>query len=601
MANTSIELVGLDFNNIKSNLKNYLKNNSAFKDVDFDGSNINVLIDLLSYNTYMNAFYTNMVASEMFIDTAQLRDSVTSHAKMLNYVPRSFVSSKASVFVTITPSSNVTNILIPKATTFTSRVGSNTFTFSTNENLVLTNPNNNVYSTTFNIYEGSYITDTFVMNYSNTTQRFVISNPTVDISSIGVTVIEDSGNTYLDFYKTETLIGLNSESKVYFIQGAENQQYEIVFGDNIFGRKPKDGAVIVAEYRTSSGELPNGASTFVNDGNIDGHANVTITTITNSSGGSINESTESIKYNAPRYFQTQGRAVTAFDYETLLSINFPEIENISAYGGETLDPPQFGKVFVAVDVRNVQGTPYNRLRAYSDFIKDKTPVSIEVVFVDPDFMYLKVDSNVKYDINGTNKLSNDIKTLVSSKISSFNTTNLNKFSSKFYFSKFVKEIDSADNSILGNDTSVRLYKKIVPQLQREVSFSIQYEVPFERESGVDVIISGTTEYHYGHTISSSAFSINDNPLNRYIFVDDSNGILYLAKLTGSRVELKNICGTVNYVDGIVNINKVTFGSFEGSGVKIYARTLSKDITTSKNSILSIIDEDVNVIVTPIKA
>jgi len=600
MANTSIQLVGLDFNSIKSNLKSYLKNNSAFKDVDFEGSNINVLIDLLSYNTYMNAFYTNMVASEMFIDTAQLRDSVTSHAKMLNYTPRSFVSSKALINLSVTPSSNVTNVLIPKGTTFTSRVGSNTYTFSTNESLVLTNPNNNVYKTQLDIYEGNYVTDSFVMNYSNTTQRFVISNPTVDVSSLGVTVVEDSGNTFIDYNKTETLIGLNSQSKVFFVQGAENQQYEIIFGDGIFGRKPKDGAVIIAEYRNSSGELPNGAATFLNDGNIDGHANVTITTITISSGGSINESTESIKYNAPRYFQTQGRAVTTKDYETLLSINFPEIENISAYGGEQLVPPQFGKVFIAVDVRNVQGTPYNRIRAYQDFIKDKTPVSIEAVFVDPEFSYLKVDCNVKYNINATNKLSNDIKTLVSSSISNFNINNLNTFSLSFYYSKFINSIDESDNSILGNDTTVKLYKKIVPQLQKESSFSISYGVSFERESGVDVIVSGSTESHYGHTISSSAFSINDNPANRYIFVDDTNGILYLAKLTGTKVELKNIVGTVNYLDGIVNINKITFGSYEGSGVKIYAKTLSKDITTTKNIILSIIDEDVNVVVTPVK-
>lgn len=600
MANTSIELVGLDFNTIKTNLKTYLKNNSAFKDVDFEGSNINVLIDLLSYNTYMNSFYTNMVASEMFIDTAQLRDSVVSHAKMLNYLPRSFVSSKATINVSVTPSSNVTNVLIPKGTTFTSRVGSNTYTFSTSESIVLINPNNNIYRTQLNIYEGSYVTDSFVMNYSNTTQRFVISNPTVDTSSIGVTVIEDSGNTFIDYTKTETLIGLNSQSKVFFIQGAENQQYEIVFGDGIFGRKPKDGAVIVAEYRNSSGELPNGASTFLNDGNIDGHANVAITTVTNSSGGSINETTESIKYNAPRYFQTQGRAVTTTDYETLLSINFPEIENITAYGGEQLVPPQFGRVFIAVDVRNVQGTPFNRIKAYQDFIQDKTPVSIEVVFVNPEFSYLKIDSNVKYNINATNKLSNDIKTSVLSNISSFNLNNLNKFTSNFYYSKFVNSIDSSDSSILGNDTSVKLYKKIVPQLQKESSYSINYGVSFERESGVDVIISGSTESHYGHTISSSAFSINDNPENRYIFVDDTNGILYLAKLTGSKVELKNIIGTVNYEDGIVNIDKITFGSFEGSGVKIYARTRSKDISTTKNTILSILDEDVNVIITPIK-
>lgn len=600
MANTSIELVGLDFNSIKTNLKTYLKNNSAFKDVDFEGSNINVLIDLLSYNTYMNSFYTNMVASEMFIDTAQLRDSIVSHAKMLNYTPRSFVSSKATIEVTISPSSNITNVVIPKATTFTSRVGSNTYTFSTNENLVLTNPNNNIFKTNLDLYEGNYVTDSFVVNYSNTSQRFVLSNPTIDINSLSLTVVEDGGNTYLDYIKTETLIGINSSSQVYFVQGAENQQYEVVFGDGTFGRTPKDSSIVIAEYRISSGELPNGASVFINDGSIDGHSNISIVTITNSSGGSINESTESIRKNAPRHFQTQGRAVTTTDYETLLSINFPEIENISAFGGDELDPPQFGKVYIAVDVSNVQGTPYNRLKAYSDFIKDKTPVSIDVVFIDPEFIYLKIDCEVTYNVNSTNKLSNDIKSLVSSKISQFNIDKVNSFNKTFYYSKLVKEIDNADTSILGNDTDFRVIKKIVPQLAREQSLKIEFGLPFEQESGVDVRVDGGDELHYGHSISSSAFSINDNPNNRYIFMDDSRGILYLGKQTGSIVEIASIVGTVNYLEGIVIVNNITFGSYEGSGVKIYARALSKNISVSRNKIISIIDEDVNITVIPLK-
>ena len=349
MANTSIDLVGLDFNSIKTNLKTYLKNNTAFKDVDFEGSNISVLIDLLSYNTYLNSFYTNMVASEMFLDTAALRDSVVSHAKALNYTPRSFVSASANVTISISPTSSTNSVVIPKGTSFTSRVGSNTFTFTTNENLVLSNPNNNVFTSNLTIYEGSYLTDSFVMNYSNSSQRFVISNPTVDTSSISVTVIEDNGDNNINYSKATSLIGMTSVSNNYFIEAAENQQYEIKFGDNVFGRKPKDGSVIVAEYRTSSGELPNGASTFSNDGNIDGHSNVSVSTVSNASGGALNEPIESIRYNAPRAFQTQNRAVTASDYETILKSNFSDIQSISAYGGESLVPPQFGKVFISLN------------------------------------------------------------------------------------------------------------------------------------------------------------------------------------------------------------------------------------------------------------
>jgi len=594
MANTSIDLVGLDFQTIKTNLKTYLKNNSAFKDVDFEGSNINTLVDLLSYNTYLNSFYTNMVASEMFIDTAQLRDSVISHAKSLNYTPRSFVSASAEVTLTVTPSAPDTSIVIPKGTTFTSRVGSNTYTFSTSSNEVINTSNNGVFTANIMLYEGTYIADSFTMNYSNTSQRFVLSNPTIDTSSVSVTVIEDGGSTTLDYTKTETLIGLTSLTKAYFVEAAENQQYEVRFGDNVFGRKPKDGSVIVVEYRTSSGELPNGASTFLNDGNIDTHANVSISTISNAAGGAINETIESIRYNAPRNFQVQGRAVTATDYETILKANFGDIQSISAYGGEDLVPPQFGKVFISVDVQNAEGTPANRIKTFSDFIRDKTPLTVDVVFEDPQFMYVKVDSDVKYNVNATSKLSSDIRTAVLSKISSFNTTNLEGFKKTIFYSKLTKDIDSADASIVSNDTEIRAIKIINPTTNTNQSFEINFGFQLESETGV---VLNTSEFHYGHTIQSSPFTFNGN---RSILVDDTRGILFVARLSGGIVTIEKAVGIVDYLNGIVTIQNLLVSDYEGSGIKIYARSYTKDFSSNKNVILAIKNEDVTVTVTPVK-
>lgn len=594
MANTSIDLVGLDFQTIKTNLKTYLKNNSAFKDVDFEGSNINTLIDLLSYNTYLNSFYTNMVASEMFIDTAQLRDSVISHAKSLNYTPRSFVSASAEIALTVTPSVPDTNVVIPKGTTFTSRVGSNTYTFSTSATEVINTSNNGVFTANLMLYEGTYIADSFTMNYSNTSQRFVLSNPTIDTGSISVTVIEDGGSTTLAYTKTETLIGLTSLTKAYFVEAAENQQYEVRFGDNVFGRKPNDGAVIVVEYRTSSGELPNGASTFLNDGNIDTHANVSITTISSAAGGAINETIESIRYNAPRNFQVQGRAVTATDYETILKANFGDIQSISAYGGEDLVPPQFGKVFISVDVQNADGTPANRIKTFSDFIKDKTPMTVDVVFVDPQFMYVKVVSDIKYNVNATTKLSSDIRTSVLSKISAYNNTNLEGFKKTIYYSKLTKDIDSADDSIISNDTEIRAIKIITPTTNTDQSFEIDYGFAFQSETGV---ILNTAEYHYGHTVQSSPFTYQGY---RSILVDDSRGIVYVAKLTSGVVEIKKAVGVVDYAKGIVTIQNLNVSDYEGSGIKIYVRSNTKDFSSTKNVILAIKDEDVTVTVTPVK-
>lgn len=594
MANTSIDLVGLDFNSIKSNLKNYLKNNTAFKDVDFEGSNISVLVDLLSYNTYLNSFYTNMVASEMFIDTASLRDSIVSHAKSLNYTPRSFVSSSANVSITISPTSSTNSVVIPKGTSFTSRVGSNTFTFTTNETLVLTNPNNNVFTSNITLYEGNYITDSFVMNYSNTSQRFVMSNPTIDTSSLTVTVIEDNGGVTINYTKSSSLVGMTSISNNYFVEAAENQQYELKFGDNVFGRKPKDGSIVIAEYRISSGELPNGASSFINDGTIDTHANVSVATLSNASGGAINESIESIRYNAPRSFQVQNRAVTAYDYETILKANFAEIESISAYGGESLVPPQFGKVFISVDVANADGTPENRITAFSDFIKDKTPLSIDVVFVNPDFLYAEIVSEVKYNVNVTSKLSNDIKSLVMSKISTYNVNNLNGFKKTIYYSKLVKDIDASDSSIVSNDTNIRAIKKISPELNSSQSYEIDFGFRLKQETGVDI---RTEERHYGHTIRTTAFTFNGY---RSIIVDDTVGNLYIAKLTSNIIDLERVIGTIDYQNGILIVNNLNVQAYEGSAIKFYALPYSKDFASNKNVILSIADEDITVSVVPVK-
>lgn len=595
MANTSIDLVGLDFQSIKSNLKTYLKNNSVFKDVDFDSSNIGVLIDLLAYNTYLNSFYTNMVASEMFIDSAQLRDSVVSHAKSLNYTPRSFTSSTAAIDISITPTTAVDNVYIPRGTSFTSRVGSNTYTFTTNQNIVLQSSTNGVFSTSLDLYEGRYLTDSFTFNAGNTTQRFVISNPTVDIESISVSVIENNGANTLTYVSSDGLSYIQANSKVFFTQAAENQQYELKFGDNVFGRTPADGAVIVAEYRVSSGELPNGASVFVNDSNIDGHSNVRITTTSNAAGGSINESIESIRFNAPRNYQALGKAVTATDYETLLRSKFSDIQNVVAYGGETLVPPQFGKVFVSVDVFNADGTPENRIKTYGDYLKSRTPLTLEVVFIDPEFMYAEIDMIVRYNVNATTKTSNDIRTLVLAKVDEFNNTNLNGFNKTLYCSRLSAEINNVDPSILSNELNVKATKYLTPALNTNLSFDINYGFPLLVESGVSVL-SGET--HYGHSVVSTAFTYNGN---RCILVDDTLGNLFIARQLATTVEILRSVGSVDYENGIITVTDFETSGYEGSVLEVFVKSRTQDFSSNKNVILSIKQDGVAVTVIPVKA
>lgn len=594
MANTNINLVGLDFNTLKDNLKSFLKNNTQFKDLDYEGSNINVLLDVLAYNTYLNGFYTNMVASEMFLDTAQLRDSVVSHAKELNYVPRSFTSAQAQITVDITPATTVTSVLIPQYTSFTSRAGSNTYTFSTDETVVLTSSTNGVFSSNVNIFEGSIASETFIINTSNTSQRYVLSNPTIDVSDMTVTVYEDSGQNIYTYTKSEQLFKVDSTSKVYFVQAAQNQQYEIVFGDGIFGRKPKDGSSVVIKYRTTSGELSNGCYVFTSDGAIDGHPDVTTTTISAATGGSTAESINSIKFNAPRSFQAQDRAVTAHDYETLLMNQFSDIQAIGVYGGEEADPPQFGKVFIAVDVYNADGAPDSRKKTYQDFIKDKTPLTIVTEFINTDFMYVKVNTSVLFDVNSTSKSTTDIVTAVQAAISGYSLNNLENFKKTLYYSSLLKEIDNADASIIGNNTSLRIIKKLVPVLNTNFSTVINTHNALQVEEGPVV---GAGEAHYGHTFETSDFTYMDS---KCLMVDDSLGNVFIASQNSGYVQILTKVGTIDYVMGKVTITSLNISAYDGNYIECLFKTSSDNISGNKNIILEIAPIDVSVTATGVK-
>lgn len=590
--NTSINLVGLDFESIKTNLKNHLKTNSAFRDYNFEGSNMSVLVDLLSYNTYLNSFYTNMVASEMFLDTAQLRDSILSHAKELNYLPRSYSSSKAVVDIAITPTSSVSSVLIPRGTSFTSRVGSSTFTFVTGDNIVLNNANTSgsyVASNT-SLYEGSYVNDTFIYDETNTNQRFVISNPTIDVSSINVTVIEDSGSVVIPYSRATSLFGLTSTSQIFFLQPAENSQYEIKFGDNVFGRTPKNSSVVAVEYRTCSGELPNGASTFVNDGAIDGHTNIKITTVSSAINGNVSESIESIRFNAPRAVATQERAVTANDYKVLLQIQFPEIQSINVFGGEDQDPPQYGKVYITVDIQNSDGVPEENKRTYYDYIKTKTPLTITPEFIDPEFTYIDVNTTVRYNVNVTQKQPEEIKTAVQVAINDYSNNYLDDFESTLRYSQLVKAIDAADTSIVGNETSVRALKILAtPTLQfnQSKNYSIKFDLPLSREY---YVTSATFDTVAAHTLSSSTFIYQ----GKTCLIKDNAGVLNIVTERGSSTEVVQPIGTVDYDTGTVILTGFRPSDAPGGIIKFYAYPSSRDIFSRKNVILRVLEQDIDI-------
>jgi len=349
MANTSLLLANPDFDSIEASLKAFLKTQTRFVDYDFEGSNLSMLINLLAYNSYQDAFLSNMAASEMFLDTAQLRSSVVSHAKELGYTPRSYRSAKAVVTIQITADDNPGAIIMPKGTLFITQVGSRTYTFTTDKAYNILATSGSYQVTGIEIFEGFPVTERFTVNSEIVSQRFALKNSKMDTRSLYVTV---NGTQYK---QASSVLDLKNDSLVYFLQLGNDGYYELVFGGDVIGKQPVHQDVIEASYRVSVGSDSNGARVFRPGGSIAGYTTITVTTENIAQGGDSTETTESIRRNAPLMYQTRNRAVTTDDYKVLLQQQFPEIAAISVYGGEQMDPPQYGRVFIAVDIDSAYG------------------------------------------------------------------------------------------------------------------------------------------------------------------------------------------------------------------------------------------------------
>lgn len=593
-ANGSINLVNLDFDALKQSFKSHLSSQSAFKDYDLSGSNLNVLLDVLSYNTYINSFYLNMVASEMFLDTAQLRSSVISHAKELNYVPRSFRSAAARVDISVTPSNptGITSVTIPRGTSFTSRAGSNTFTFTLNDAIVVTTSTNGTFTASnVAIYEGSLITDTFIYNATSTDQRFVLSNPTADTASLRVYVTEDNGSSVLTYNQANSYGGITSTSQAFFVQAAESDLYEIVFGNDTQGRTPKHGSVISAVYRVGNGELPNGCAVFSSDDAIDGHTNVRVTTLSDATGGAVHETTRMIRKNAPRYYQTQDRAVTASDYKTLLQLAFPEIVATHVYGGEESNPPRYGKVIISVDIDNADGVSDGKKEEYKKYLKSRCPLTIDPIFIDPEFINVEVYIDAAYNLNTLAVSEAELVSAVKTQVRVFNEQNLGDFDTTLRYSKLVQQIDSASTSVIGNSTEVVAYKDINPILNSSEPFTVSFLNKLKALNSAYM-----HPYVSNHCITSTYFTYQGQQCK---IEDDGYGIIRIVSLALAGLEHVTIVniGTVDYDTGeVVFSSGLNITEYEGNSIRLKAVTDSKDIIALQNNIIRIKDSDIYVTV-----
>ncbi|MBL6760851.1 MAG: hypothetical protein ISQ15_09320 [Ilumatobacteraceae bacterium] len=586
MANIS-PVQNLDFFETKTALKNYLSNQDRFADYDFEGSNMNVLLDLLAYNTFYNNYYYNMAISEMFLDSAQERNSMISHAKELNYLPRSRRSAKAVVTFNITATQSSNFFVIPKDTKISGKCGNVTFTFLTEKaytavtTQVATDPLTPRLYTIANVevFQGRLITET--LDISDTT----LSNKMIDTRSLYVEVNEEE---YV--YKTD-IFGITATDKVFYLQPEEDEKYSLQFGQDKFGKQPTAGDTITAKYRISSAEEANGVTSMTSNG-LAGAGNVSIVVTTPSNGGLSAETVESIRAFAPKALQVQERAVTTRDYEILLRNRFPNIEAISVYGGDEVDPPQFGKVIISVDVTGGEGAADFEIASFTDYLKDKTPLTIEPVFVPAKFLFVDTVVDVVFDPNITTKSASQIRSEVTSAITAYSTASLADFNKTLRQSRLAATLDAVDNSIISSSIFASPIIQYVPVLNTVSNPAFSYETALVQPYAFDATtgLSGFTP-----AVRTTKLTIEGTLVT---LQDDGAGKMMAVTASTSSVSVfKRSIGTINYTTGAIKLSNLIVDSYEGGAIKFIANSVAKDIKAPKDRIITIRGEDITVNVT----
>ena len=452
IANSALRVTELDFNDIKTNLKTFLKSQNEFVGYDFEGSSMSVLLDVLAYNTHYNAFYTNMIANEMFLDSALLRSSVVSKARALGYTPRSVTGATAEINIQVTPTDDPGVVSIDKNTPFTTTVNNIAYTFNTTESTTVNkNASGNYVANNVVIKQGNFLSHTYIANTSNPDEKYIFPNLGTDTSTIVVKLKNSSAEANVFVYnKASDITTVNSSSNVYFTHENTDGRYEVTFGDGVLGRKLTSGNVIILESLVSEGTAANDADTFIASDTVGGYSNVSITTATSAFGGSDRETIQSIKFNAPKHYETQNRAVTVNDYRRIVSTEYSDADSIAVWGGEDNETPVYGKVFIAVKPKSGLTLTDTAKDYIKQILKERKVVSVTPEVQNPDYTYMNFVSTVKFNEATAQNTAAVIAQNVKNKIVNFGTTELSNFDLKFRYSKLTREIDKVDPSILSN-------------------------------------------------------------------------------------------------------------------------------------------------------
>ena len=576
------QFTNLDFNTLRAQIKNYLRSNSNFTDFDFEGSNFSILIDTLAYNSYITAYNTNMAVNESFIDSATLRENVVALARNIGYVPRSKKSASAIISFNVDVSSiNATQVKLKSGLVALGSVQGGNYTFSIpDDNTVTPNSQGIASFNDISIYEGNYLTKTFVVDSSQTNERYILPNANIDTSSIRVQVSDSNG--ILTYNAFTNIFNVNSESRLFLVQEINDEKYQILFGDGIIGKKPDDGATISVSYIVTNGSEGNDAANFTFSGNLVSNSGASIvsnisllTTTQASKNGDDIESMDSVKYLAPRVYASQYRAVTPNDYKSLIPFLYPNIDSVSAYGGEELDPPQFGKVFITVKPKNGEFLSEITKDIIKNDLKKYTVAGIKQEFLDLMYLYVEFDTTVSYDSGFISDSSNLSSRILSSIDSYSKSADINSFGGRLKYSKLLSQIDKVDTGITSNITTLVIRRNMIPSYNTLATYEVCYGNKFHADLE-------------GFNIRSSAFKLEgvdgDVYMTDFPNTNQITGVVRFFVFDGGIIRYINTnAGTVDYIKGEVDLFPVNITSTSLSNrIEIEVTPESNDIVAKEN-------------------
>lgn len=579
-ANTYLQVSELDFDDIRSNLKTYLRSQTQFTDYDFEGSAMATLLDVLAYNTHYNAYYLNMVANEMFLDTAQQRDSVVSRAKELGYTPVSSIGASAEIKLKFTGfPAGTSQVTVPKNSKFTTTVDDVTYTFVTPQAESIDADTSGNFEKKITIREGEPLS--FSWTVASTPTRYIIPNANVDTSSITVSVQESSSDTTTTDFKVATNINqVYSTSPIFFIEEAADEKYEIVFGSGSLGKSLKAGNIVKVEYLVNNGEATNGASTFSVD-SIDVGVSYTTATITsvesNATGGRPQESISSVKFSAPRNYQTQNRAVVAEDYERILLAENADLQSVVAFGGEDAVPAQNGRVLIAVKPFNEKFATQDRKAQIKNSIQDRTPLAVDPIVIDGNYTYILPTITSYYDLTKSSLTDASVEANIRTAIDEYASSNLERFGNKFRYSRFVRSLDNTSGGyILNNDASIRMEKRITPNTDAAESVNLYFN---------NAIRKGT--------LTSSQFTFEGFTAN---LSDNSSGIINIFRYNDDNTTtvMDANAGTIDYDTGHIFLPNFAPTAYADLEFKVTVTPENLDIIPVREQVLLMESKDARI-------